>query len=79
LESLGDYDAMKDGFNVIALIKAIKGITYQFEWGKYHSQALHKAKKQLNMIYQTKDMSDTMFLENFQTLVSVVEKYGGGS
>jgi hypothetical protein len=27
--------------------------------------------------YQTKDMSNAMFLENFQTLVSVVGDYGG--
>jgi hypothetical protein len=29
------------------------------------------------MFYQTKGMSNAMFLDNFQTLISVVEDYGG--
>jgi hypothetical protein len=31
LESLLDYDSFNDAVDVVALIKAIKGITYQFE------------------------------------------------
>jgi allophanate hydrolase subunit 1 len=74
LESLLDYDSFNDAVDVVDLIKAIKGLTYQFESQRYHSQALHKA---IRRFYQTKDMLNAMFLENFQTLVSVVEDYGG--
>jgi hypothetical protein len=77
LESLLDYDSFNDALDVIALIKDIKGLTYQFESQRNHSQALHKAISRFCRFYQTKDMSDAMFLENFQTLVSVVEDYGG--
>jgi hypothetical protein len=77
LESLLDYDVFNDTVDVVALIKAIKGLTYQFESQRYHSQALHKAIRRFYRFYQTKDMSNAMFLENFQTLVTVVEDYGG--
>jgi hypothetical protein len=77
LESLVDYDSFADTFDVVPLIEAIKGLTYQFESQWYHSQALHKAVMQFYKFYQTKDMSNAIFLENFQTLISVVEDYGG--
>jgi hypothetical protein len=77
LDSLLDYDLFNDAVDAMALIKSIKGLTYQFESQRYHSQALHKAIRRFYRFYQTKDMSNTMFLENFQTLVSVVEYYGG--
>jgi hypothetical protein len=43
LESIRDYDSFNDTLDVAPLIKAIKGLTYQFEGQRYHSQALHKA------------------------------------
>jgi hypothetical protein len=43
LEILLDYDLFNDAVDVVALIKAIEGLTYQFESQRYHSQALHKA------------------------------------
>jgi hypothetical protein len=72
LESLLDYDSFNDAVDVVDQIKAIKGLKYQFESQRYHSQALHKAIRRFCRSYQTKDMLNAMFLENFQTLVSVV-------
>jgi hypothetical protein len=72
-----DYDSFSDTFDVVPLIKAIKVLTYQFESQRYHSQALHKAVRRSYKFYQTKDMSNAMLLENFQTLISVVKDYGG--
>jgi hypothetical protein len=40
LEELKHYYATKSEFDVIMLIKAIKGLMYQFEGQKYHSHAL---------------------------------------
>jgi hypothetical protein len=36
LESLVDYDSFADTFDVVPLIKSIKGLTYQFESQRYH-------------------------------------------
>jgi hypothetical protein len=52
LEGLDSYEKMKVGFDMIALIKAIKGLTYQFGGQKYHSMALHQAKKRFYNLYQ---------------------------
>jgi hypothetical protein len=77
LGSLVDYESFSDTFDVIPLIKAIKGLTYQFERQWCHSQALHKAVRRSYKFYQTKDMFNAMSLENFQILISVVKDYGG--
>jgi hypothetical protein len=50
-EGLGSYETTKYSFDMIALIKAIKGLTYQFDQ-KYHSMALHQAKKRFYNLYQ---------------------------
>jgi hypothetical protein len=77
LKCLVEYDSFADTFIAVPLIKAIAGLTYQFESQRYHSQALHKAVRQFYKFYHTKDMSNAMLLKNFQTLISVVEDYGG--
>jgi hypothetical protein len=77
LKGLVDYDSLADTFDVVPLIKAIKGLTYQFESQRYHWQALHKAVRRFYKFYQKNDMSNALFLENFQTLISVIEEYGG--
>jgi hypothetical protein len=45
LEGLNGYKTIKDKVDPINLIKAIKGMTYQFEGPQYHSMALHQAKR----------------------------------
>jgi hypothetical protein len=45
LEATKGYSAMKDSFDMIKLIKAIKGLTYQFGGQTYHDMSLHQAKK----------------------------------
>jgi hypothetical protein len=44
---------------------------------KINTQSLHKAVRRFEKFYQTKEMSNSMFLENFQTLISMVEDYRG--
>jgi hypothetical protein len=59
------------------LIKSIKGLTYQFEGQHFHTQALHHKKTRLYLLRQAKEMSNVKYLETFQTLLSVIEQYGG--
>jgi hypothetical protein len=75
LEGLDSYEKMKDGFDMIALIKAIKGLTYQFDGQKYHSMALHQAKKRFYNLYQGREMTNAQFLDKFQTCVTIVDQF----
>jgi hypothetical protein len=54
LESLNDYEKMKDTFDVITLIISINRLTCQFEGQQYHTHATHQAKKRLYLLYQAK-------------------------
>jgi hypothetical protein len=77
LESLANYENMKNTFDVIVLIKSIKELTCQFEGQRYHTQALHHARTRLYLLHQAKGMSNVKYLENFKTLLSLIEQYGG--
>jgi hypothetical protein len=72
LEGLDSYEKMKD-----ALIKASKGLTYQFDGQKYHSMALHQANKRFYNLYQGRKMTNAQFLDKFQTCVAIVDQFGG--
>jgi hypothetical protein len=39
------YRFIKENFDLIKMINAIKGLAYQFEGQKYHAMTLHQAKK----------------------------------
>jgi hypothetical protein len=67
----------KQEFDAIKLIKAHKGLTYKLEGQRYHTQALHQAKKRIDLFHQGKEMPNTKFLEAFQNIMSVIEEYGG--
>jgi hypothetical protein len=77
IDALKDWKGIKDIFDLIRLIKAIKGLTYQFDGKKYHAMALHQSKKSLFGPYQGRDTRNAHYLDKFTTLVAVVEKYGG--
>jgi hypothetical protein len=77
LESLDDFKEIERGLDVIKLMKAIKGVSYQFEGQKYQDEALHKAMKRFYIFNQNKEMINTKFLKAFQTLISVITECGG--
>jgi hypothetical protein len=80
-ETLKDYETTKQAFNIIVLIKAINGLTYQTcqpEGQTYHAQSLHRAKKRFYSLRQGKEMTNAKFMETFQTLASVIEYCGDG-
>jgi hypothetical protein len=77
LKSINDYKSIKQGFDAIKLINAIKSLTCQFKGQKYHHQALCQAKRIFYIFHQGKAMMNAKSLESFQTLVSVIEEYVG--
>jgi hypothetical protein len=77
LEWLNEYNTITHSFNIINLIKATKGLTYQFEGQKYHNMVLHLAKQRVYGLYQGRDSTNPQYPEKSQTCVSIVEQYGG--
>jgi hypothetical protein len=77
LESLNDFKEIERALDVIKLMKAIKGVSYQFEGQKYEDEALHQAMKRFYLFNQNREMMNAEFLEMFQTLVSVITECGG--
>jgi hypothetical protein len=77
LEALREYAVMMQTFYFIALMKAIKGLPYQFEGQRYHAHSLHQTKKRFYSLHQGKDITNAKFLETFQSLVSVIEQCVG--
>jgi hypothetical protein len=77
LEGLINYEDTKRSFNVITLIKAIKGLSYQFDGQTYHYMALHQAKKRFYNLFQGREMMNTHLLDKFYTCVTIVEKFRG--
>jgi hypothetical protein len=65
-EGIKDYKAMNNDFDVITLIKAIKGLTYQFEVQNYHSHALHQAKTRFYMFSRPKTYPTQNYLRTFK-------------
>jgi hypothetical protein len=57
-------------------MKAIKGISYQFDGQTYEDDALHQAMKISYIFSQQREMTNSKFLETFQTLVSVIKECG---
>ena len=64
----------KDRVNIL---KAIQGLTFRFDSEKEYKMSLVEAVDKLFRLYQSKDMSNTQFLEKFNNLIDVIEHYGG--
>jgi hypothetical protein len=77
LESLDGFKEIERALDVIKLMKAIKGVSYQFEGQKYEDEALHQAMKRFYLFNQNREMTSNKFLETFQTLISVITECGG--
>jgi hypothetical protein len=67
LELVAGYDDMKGSFDLISLIKAMKGLVYQFEGQNYHPNAFFLSHKRFYSLYKTQEMTNAQFLEKFIT------------
>jgi hypothetical protein len=72
LGSLPTCSDIKESFDVLCLIKAIKQITYKLEESTYHLLALHDTKIRMFTLRQGNDVTNVKLLEIFQTQVAVV-------
>jgi hypothetical protein len=77
LEATSNYQSMNMKQDPIALIKAIKGITYSFRDQKYLPGSLWHAYKNLFNTVQHEDEDLNDFYKRFQNAVKVLENFGG--
>jgi hypothetical protein len=77
LEAMPNFEKMDVDQDSVALLKAIKGMTYKFADQKYLPFALADAVVRLDRMFQSKDMTDSEYLEKFKSMVAVIEHYGG--
>jgi hypothetical protein len=54
LESLDEFKEIERDLDVIKLMKAIKGLSYQLEGQKNHPEALHQAMKRFYLFNKNK-------------------------
>ena len=78
VEALDNFDAMSSAGDSLALLKAIKGIAFNFQSQKYLPHSLHESKRRFYTTSQGKYSTTQSYLEHFQNMVDVV-KHSGGS
>ena len=75
LEAMSNFETINNKQDPIALIKAIKGITYSFRDQKYLPGSLWRAYKNLFNTVQREDEDIKDFYKRFQNAVEVLENY----
>ncbi len=71
------YAAVNGSQDVVELLRLIRGYCCDFGAGQQSTWALKQAKHKVSIYYQRHDTSNTDYIQFFQALVGVVEKYGG--
>jgi hypothetical protein len=77
LKALPTFKEMHTEKDPVKLLKSIKGLTFKCDSEKEYGMSRVEAIDKLFRIYQTKEMSNTQFLDKFNNLVDVIEHYGG--
>ena len=77
VESAPGYVTFSPISDVIALLKAIKQIMFQYQEEKYPYHALFEAKRRFYTFAQDRSMSCAQYLETFRNNVEVIEHAGG--
>ena len=77
LMAVEGYQTFKSEMDPIALIKAIKGVTYNFRDQKYITGSLWRAYKSLFNTVQREDEDLKKFYDRFKNAVEIIENYGG--
>ena len=79
LERRDDWKKMKEQYNTIELIKALRDITYKFEGHTNAYLSLHMTQCNVFLMKQGKEESVTAYRERHNTVTRVVEGLGGAS
>jgi hypothetical protein len=77
LEAAPGFKGLKSKFNLIGLIKTIKGLSFKFEGQQSKTRSLTLAHKRFQYLIQARDTTNAGLVETFITSVSVLEQYGG--
>ena len=77
LESQEAWKKMKEEYNTIDLLKALRDITYKFEGHKNAYLSLHMAQRDAFLIKQGKNESVTDYRERHDAVTGVLEGVGG--
>jgi hypothetical protein len=77
IEALAIYDKLTTEGDGLSLLKAIKDLVYNFQSQKYLPHALHESKRRFYFCTQGRHMTASMYLEQFQNIVDVIEHSGG--
>jgi uncharacterized protein YabN with tetrapyrrole methylase and pyrophosphatase domain len=77
LKALPTFKEIHVDKDPVTLLKAIKELTFKFDNEKLYDMSLAEAIDNLNRTYQTKDMSNIQYLENFNNLINVIDHYVG--
>ena len=77
LEACDDYEDMNNDNDLMVLIENMKRLVYKFEDHKYVPSSLYSAQKNFYNHVQQKDQDNTAYLEKFNSLLKVIESYGG--
>ena len=77
LETTTDFLTVKTENDLVKLLLAIRQIVFKFEEQEYIPASLFNAKKTFFNFYQTERMQNIEYMEKFQTIIDVVENYGG--
>ena len=72
-----DFKTFDEKYDVLELLKAIKSCTYQIEQQKDSALTLVNAMKKFTLFYQGRSVSLEVHYERFNTLLEVLEGYGG--
>ena len=77
LEGIETYEVMKGDGDAASLLKAIKGISYDFESGRSPHESIDETHRKLYVLTQGPLETNAEFLKKFKSLVDVLIYYGG--
>ena len=78
LKSMQGYQEMRDESQVWALLRAIKGVTHQFQSNICPYEALDEAKRQYYTFNHNNDnMPPETYVKTMKTMVETIQYYGG--
>jgi len=77
LESLPEWEDIKNNYQLIKFLETLQAIVYKFEGQKYAYLSMYQAKKRFYNVYQSDEMTTSEYLEKFKLYLAVIEQYGG--
>ena len=76
VKTVSNYKTIKENCNSIALLKAIREITFSFESQRYQPLQIHELTMKFAMLKQSRDMTNSQYLEKFSNHVETMNTCG---